>query len=166
MCWVSSLSSMISKFHFSLYLHSKLDIWFLLLLFLSFSPFQAFSLLEFFLSLCSFPSNWSPDESDPLNRRTEINGFDRPFGRQRVRNLFTRLEWVEWRFDPKPDPLDPWTALMKAENSQKVFSVSITLNSQIREWSDGNKKLKTELWLANKLFFENWDGSHHFWELS
>ena len=39
MCWVSSLSSMISKFHFSLYLHSKLDILFLLLLFLSLSPF-------------------------------------------------------------------------------------------------------------------------------
>ena len=41
MCWVSSLSSVISKFHFSLYLCSKLiDIWFLLffcLISLSFS---------------------------------------------------------------------------------------------------------------------------------
>ena len=38
---------------------------------------------------------------------------------------------------------------------QKVFSVSITHNLKIRELSDGNKKLKTELWLAKQTFFEN-----------
>ena len=38
---------------------------------------------------------------------------------------------------------------------QKMFSVSITHNSKIRELSDGNKKLKTELWLAKQTFFEN-----------
>ena len=42
---------------------------------------------------------------------------------------------------------------MKTENSQKVFSVSITHNSKIRELSDGNKKLKTELWFAKQTFF-------------
>ena len=42
---------------------------------------------------------------------------------------------------------------MKTENSQKVFSVSITHNSKIRELSDENKKLKTELWLAKQTFF-------------
>ena len=41
---------------------------------------------------------------------------------------------------------------MKTENSQKVFLVSITHNSKIRELSDGNKKLKTELWLAKQTF--------------
>ena len=44
---------------------------------------------------------------------------------------------------------------METENSQKVFSVSITHNSKIRELSDENKKLKTELWLAKPTFFEN-----------
>ena len=42
--------------------------------------------------------------------------------------------------------------VMKTENSQKVFLVSITHNSKIRELSDGNKKLKTELWLAKQTF--------------
>ena len=42
---------------------------------------------------------------------------------------------------------------MKTENSQKVFSVSIIHNSKIRELSDGNKKLKIELWLAKQTFF-------------
>ena len=56
--------------------------------------------------------------------------------------------------------------VIETENSQKVFSVSITHNSKIRELSDENKKLKTELWLAKPTFFEIWDGSHHFWELS
>ena len=110
-----SLSSMISKSHFSLYLLSKLiDIWFLLflcLISLSFS-ISSFFFAWFCLSFCSFPSNRSPDESDLANRRTETNGFDRPFGRQEVRNLFTQLEWVEWWFDPKPNSPDPWMTLV------------------------------------------------------
>ena len=71
MCWVFSLSSMISKSHFSFYL----------LLFLSLFPFQAkkylvfaiqaFSLVDFSLSFCSFPSNQSPDESESPNRQTK-----------------------------------------------------------------------------------------------
>ena len=35
----------------------------------------------------------------------------------------------------------------------KLFSVSITYNSKIRELSDVNKKLETELWLAKPTFF-------------
>ena len=42
---------------------------------------------------------------------------------------------------------------MGTENSQKVFSVSITRNLKIRDLSDGNKKLKTELWFAKQTFF-------------
>ena len=42
---------------------------------------------------------------------------------------------------------------METENSQKVFSVSITHNSKIKELSDGNKKLETELWPAKQTFF-------------
>ena len=42
---------------------------------------------------------------------------------------------------------------METENSQNVFSISITHNSKIRELSDGNKKLETELWLAKQTFF-------------
>ena len=34
---------------------------------------------------------------------------------------------------------------METENSQNVFSVFITHNSKIREFSDRNKKLETEL---------------------
>ena len=73
---------------------------------LSFS-ISSFSFAWFSLSFCSFPSKRSLDESDPPNQRTETNGFDRPFGRQRERNLFTRLERVEWRFDPKLNPTQP-----------------------------------------------------------
>ena len=42
---------------------------------------------------------------------------------------------------------------METENSQKVFSVSKTHNSKIRELSDENKKLEIELWLAKQTFF-------------
>ena len=46
---------------------------------------------------------------------------------------------------------------METENSQKLFSVSITHNSKIRELSDENRVMETELWkqsycLPNKLF--------------
>ena len=34
---------------------------------------------------------------------------------------------------------------METENSQKLFSVSITHNSKIRELSDGNRVLETKL---------------------
>ena len=64
---------------------------------------------------------------------------------------------------------------MKTKNSQKLFSVSITHNSKIRELSDGNKKLKTELWLAKQTFFfriemgptifENWFMEIENWEM-
>ena len=98
--WFQNLIFLFIFSCFSPYLHSKLiNIWFL--------PFQAFSLVDFSLSFCSFPSKRSLDESDPPNQRTETNGFDRPFGRQQERNLFTRLERVEWRFDPKLNPTQP-----------------------------------------------------------
>ena len=103
--WFQNLIFLFIFSCFSPYLHSKLkNIWFL--------PFQAFSLVDFSLSFCSFPSNQSPDESESPNRRIETNGFIRPFGQQWVRNLFTRPKWVKWQFDPKPDLLDQWRALM------------------------------------------------------
>ena len=79
--------------------------------------------------------------------------------------LVKRCSWVgsSCVFNYK-NVIELW--VMETENSQKVFSVSITHNSKIRELSDGNKKLKTELWLAKQTSFYNWDGSHHFWELS
>ena len=43
--------------------------------------------------------------------------------------------------------------VMETKNSQNVFSVSITHNSKIKELSDGNIKLETELWLAKQTFF-------------
>ena len=42
---------------------------------------------------------------------------------------------------------------METKNSKKVFSVSITHNSKIKELSGGNKKLETELWLTKQTFF-------------
>ena len=42
---------------------------------------------------------------------------------------------------------------METENSQKLFSVSITHNSKIRELSDGNRVMETELSFGqNNLF--------------
>ena len=48
---------------------------------------------------------------------------------------------------------------MEIENSQNVFSVSITHNSKIRELSDGNRVMKTELSFAKQPFCH---GSHNF----
>ena len=48
---------------------------------------------------------------------------------------------------------------METENSQNVFSVSITHNSKIRELSDGNRVMETELSFAKQPFYY---GSHHF----
>ena len=48
---------------------------------------------------------------------------------------------------------------METENSQNVFSVSITHNSKIRELSDENRVMETELSFAKQPFCY-W--SHHF----
>ena len=50
--------------------------------------------------------------------------------------------------------------VMKTENSQNVFLVSITHNSKIRKLSDGNRVMETELSFTKKPFYY---GSHHFW---
>ena len=48
---------------------------------------------------------------------------------------------------------------METENSQNVFSVSITHNSKIRELSDENRVIESELSFAKQPFYH---GSHHF----
>ena len=48
---------------------------------------------------------------------------------------------------------------METENSQNVFSVSITHNSKIRELSDRNSVMEIELSFAKQPFCY---GSHHF----
>ena len=53
--------------------------------------------------------------------------------------------------------------VMETENSQNVFSVSITHNSKIKELSDGNKVMKTELSFAKQPFCY---GFYHFWVMS
>ena len=53
--------------------------------------------------------------------------------------------------------------VMKTENSQKLFSDSITHNSKIRELSDWNRVMETELLFAKQTFYY---GSHHFWVIS
>ena len=53
--------------------------------------------------------------------------------------------------------------IMETENSQKLFSVSITHNSKIRELSDGNRVMETELLFAKQTFCY---GSHYFWVMS
>ena len=55
--------------------------------------------------------------------------------------------------------------VMETENSQKLFSVSITHNSKIRELSDGNRVIvcQTELLFAKQSFYY---GSRHFWVMS
>ena len=52
---------------------------------------------------------------------------------------------------------------METKNSQKLFSVSITHNSKIRELSDENRVMETELLFAKQTFCY---GSHHFWVMS
>ena len=48
---------------------------------------------------------------------------------------------------------------MESENNFWLFSVSITHNSKIRELSDGNRVMETELLFAKQTFYY---GSHHF----
>ena len=50
--------------------------------------------------------------------------------------------------------------VMEIENSQNVFSVSITHNSKIRELSDGNRVMETKLSFTKQPFCY---GSHYFW---
>ena len=52
---------------------------------------------------------------------------------------------------------------MEIENSQNVFSVSITHNSKIRELSNGNRVIEIELSFAKQPFCY---GSYHFWVMS
>ena len=49
--------------------------------------------------------------------------------------------------------------VMEIENNQNVFSVFITHNSKIRELSDGNRVMETELSFAKQPFYYE---SHHF----
>ena len=53
--------------------------------------------------------------------------------------------------------------VMKTENSQNVFSVSITHNSKIIALSDGNRVMETELSCAKRILSY---GSHNFWVMS
>ena len=63
---------------------------------------------------------------------------------------------------------------METENSQKLFSVSITHNSKIRELSDGNRVMETELsfgqttfllWVPPFLSYELWELRIESWKL-
>ena len=63
---------------------------------------------------------------------------------------------------------------METENSQKLFSVSITHNSKIRELSDGNRVMETELlfgqttyllWIPPFLSYELWKLRIELWKL-
>ena len=52
---------------------------------------------------------------------------------------------------------------METENSQNVFSVSITHNSKIRELSNENRVMETELSFAKQpLSFQLWKLKTHF----
>ena len=48
---------------------------------------------------------------------------------------------------------------METENSQNVFSVSITHNSKVRKLSDRNRVMEIELSFAKQPFCY---GAHHF----
>ena len=48
---------------------------------------------------------------------------------------------------------------MEIENSQNMFSISITHNSKIRELSNGNRVMETELSFAKRILSY---GSHYF----
>ena len=63
---------------------------------------------------------------------------------------------------------------METENSQKLFSLSITQNSKIRELSDGNRVMETELsfgqttfllWVPPFLSYELWELRIESWKL-
>ena len=53
--------------------------------------------------------------------------------------------------------------VMETENTQNVFSVSITHNSKIKELSDEDRVMETELSFAKQPFCYR---SHHFWVMS
>ena len=53
--------------------------------------------------------------------------------------------------------------VMETENNKKLFSVSIIHNSKIRELSDENRVMETELLFVKQTFCYR---SHHFWVMS
>ena len=57
---------------------------------------------------------------------------------------------------------------MQTENSQNVFSVSITHNSKIRKLSNGNRVLmrqtNIELWVSPFLSYELWKLRIELWK--
>ena len=65
--------------------------------------------------------------------------------------LVKRCSWVgpSYVFYYK-NAIELW--VMETENTWNVFSISITHNSKIRELSDRNRKLKTELWFSQTDF--------------
>ena len=63
--------------------------------------------------------------------------------------------------------------VMETKNSQNVFSVSITYNSKIRELSDGNRVIETELscsqidnelWISPFLTYKLWKQRIELWK--
>ena len=58
---------------------------------------------------------------------------------------------------------------METENSKNVFSVSITHNSKIRELSDGNRVIESQItflsWIPPFLSYELWKQRYELWKL-
>ena len=99
-----------------------------------------------------FPSTQQPEPSEKKKKKTVKKTEPVRKKKKKKSQLVKSCGWVgpSCVFNYK-NVIELW--VMKTENSQKVFSVSITHNSKIRELSDGNKKLKIELWLAKQIFF-------------
>ena len=116
---------------------------------------------SFFFFFFFFPSSQQPEPSEKKKKtvkktepsegerkKKKKNQWRRPNQWERRRKKKSQLVkscgWVgpSCVFNYK-NAIELW--VMKTKNNQKVFSVSITHNSKIRELSDGNKKLKTEL---------------------
>ena len=59
--------------------------------------------------------------------------------------------------------------VMKTENSQNMFSASITYNSKIRVLSDGNRVMTSQttflLWVSPFLSYELWKLRYELWKL-
>ena len=76
-------------------------------------------------------------------------------------DLTRHWQWVPMCVFNYKNVIELW--VMETENSQNMFSVSITHNSKIRELSDGNRVMKTKLSFAKRILSY---GSHHFWVMS
>ena len=98
-----------------------------------------------YLSAGAAFSHWRPNQWKKKEEKTQ-NWRSNKWKKKKSKSGQKLRLWVPPCVFIYKNAIELW--VMEIENSQNVFSVSITHNSKIRELSDGNRVMKTELSFA------------------